>query len=397
MTTKTNMFEAIIKKNGQKEPISYLIKSKNLSDAYKSAKLQGKVLEVKKYKSLGAHFGGMKPRMRISFLQRWAMMEKSDVGMSTALLSIERAFSGATSRIALKLRSNLEQGGKIKDALDEMIGDFPKPTVTLIKSGMDSGDFGQALEDAAEFEEEMARVRQESTFGLFLSITTYLFACILILATAFWFTPWFMGLPFMQATGGVNIDWLINMVDVSAYFVLFTFVAVISLLLLVFVFKPMAPIAVDSLILRLPLFRDLVMSQNHYITFLTLSRLIDEGVRLEGAFDVVLETTAEGEIKQDLRRAQKALHDGDSQWGSSMKHIDSTDRAALATARQRGQIARALKAVAEMKKASYSSLLKMVVPAIQLFAYFLMAWAGFLIFAVSTIPAMEMMGGQGAL
>ena len=393
------VFEALVQKNGYPESIRYLIKAKDLSDARTRAKLQGKVLQVQKYKPLGGSWTSMNPRMRIAFLQRWAMMEKSDVGLSTALLSLERAFSGPTSRAALRVRSNLEQNGKIKDALDELLGDIPKPTVTLIKSGMDSGDMGRALEDAAEFEEEMSRIRQESSFGLFFSVTTYILACLLILGTAWGFTPWFLGLPFMQAAGGSEIQWLTSAIDISAWFVLATFILVIAFLLMVFVFKPMAPLFIDKIIVRLPLFRDLVMNQNHYITFLTLSRLIQEGVRLEGAFDVVMDTTAEGELKQDLRRAQDALHRGDPQWGATMKYLDPTDRAALATAREREQIARALKAVADMKKATYSSILKMVVPALQTFAYFLMAWAGFLIFAISTIPAMEMLtgGGRGAL
>ncbi|MEZ8292814.1 hypothetical protein AB6D11_03060 [Vibrio splendidus] len=63
----------------------------------------------------------------------------------------------------------------------------------------------------------------------------------------------------------------------------------------------------DKVILKIPIFKDVVLAKNNYITMFGLAKLTASGVRMEQSLKLVYESTAPRIMKSDLEQAHKAL------------------------------------------------------------------------------------------
>lgn len=385
-------FEARISAKGKMEALE--IVAKDVKEARGIARRSGKVVSIKKrsqWKNVSNK--SLTPEMRIHFLQKLALMVRSKVPLTDALAKIESSFTGPVKRVAGQLKNTIKTGTIFQKALEELPNDFPDTCRALINAGMKSGEFYTALEDAYQFELEMMEVKKNAAMGLAYAIFNFMFGAVLILGTCYLFAPWFLDLPFMKASDEVDIDWAITMGDVMGIIIALITGFVLALGLLQWIIKPMYPGAADRLILKLPVYRELVLSRNHFIVFYTLSRLIDSRIRLEEAMWLAYSGAPEGEVKEDLGRAHAAIKKGKRQWAEAMLHINEVDRASLMTSQDINDVVLAVRAVAQGKKEDYANTMRSVVPKLSLLGYLMMALAGFMLFVFSTIPVIQIMNG----
>lgn len=359
--------------------------------ARRQAKRQGRVVRLKKRNPLLQFFEPrMRPDERIVFLQRLGMMIRSRLGMSDALKVMRSAFSGSVRRVADELLRRVEQGADFGEAVFKMSKDFPNTTAALINSGIQGGNLPQALDNAASFELEMDEIRRSSSRGMAGALFTFFTAAALTIGTAFFVGPWMLDSQLMQQAGdAIDIDWAYYTAYVLASLMIVMVVGVGGLLSLTYLVKPVAPGFSDRIVLKIPIYRDLVLAKNNYTVLHGLGLLIESGVRMEDALRLAAESAPRGEVRADLERAYRAIRTG-SPWASVMNTLHPTDIAALSTAQNKEQIANAFQAVAGQFRKTYVQRVQDVVPGMQLLSALFMSIAGGLLFALIILPMLQL-------
>lgn len=378
-------FNARVASNGKVKNINII--ADNAEDAQQQAKRSGRVIGIKKQSALKTIFQpGMRTEERIVFIQRLAMMVESRVPMGQALQIMRDAFGGAVRRVANDLYRRVETGGDFGEAITQMKKDFPETTAALINSGVRGSDLSASLKNAAQFEVEMDHIRRNSARGMGSALFTFLTSIGMILGVTFVIGPMVINSDiFTKTPGDIDISWVFTIAYWISGFIGTILVGVLFLLGLKFIVKPIAPTIADRVILKIPIFRDLVLAKNNYTTFHSLGMLVSSGVRMEEALDLSQDAAPRGEVRNDLKRAYQAVRNGRS-WPMAMLTLHPTDVAALSTSQDRDQIARSVQAVAEQYRNTYTQRIQEVVPGLQLLSALFMAIAGGLIFGMVILP-----------
>jgi len=149
--------------------------------------------------------------------------------------------------------------------------------------------------------------------------------------------------------------------------------------------RRIAPIHADKLIMKIPYYKDLVLSKNNYIVLYGLALLVKSGVRTEEALRLSAEAAPKGALRRDLTNAMTAVKSG-RDWAPEMVTLHPTDKAALLSAADRTQIAITLNTLAGQYRELYGQRLATLVPLINLVAALFMSLAGGILFAESILP-----------
>lgn len=388
------MAEFHVRVRTQKKVENLQISAESSEAAVSLGGRQGRVLSVKRAGRLSGLFKrGMNSDERIIFLRRLSTMVRSRVGLGESLKIMRTAFRGAISRVSLDLMKHVEAGTDFEEALINMPKDFPQTTAALIRAGIRGGDIYTALEDAAQFEEEMDRIRRDSSRGVMSAVGSFLISAVIIIGTSLFLGPYVMESDLIKAAGDeVSVDWVFTAADIVAYLMVVITATFLLLLFLAYIVKPLFPSFADRLILKIPVYRDLVLSQSHYTVFYSMAMLVKSGVRMEDTLRLSHEAAPPGEVALDLRRGLTAVRNGKS-WPMAMRNLHPTDRAALSTSQDREQVGQSLDAVANQYKHSYARRVQQVVPVLQMVSALFMSIGGALIFGMVILPMLQMTKG----
>lgn len=362
--------------------------------AMANASRYGKPLQVKT--DWAAQLGpGMKPNERLIFLRKLANMSQSKLPISRALEIIRDSFGGRISQAASELVELINTGTSLGEAMEASRKHFPSKTVALVKAGLQSGDTPSALKAAAEFDAAIAATRKMSSGGLWSSILSIFLAAGVVAGGEFVIRPLMAGFPMFDTTTPNML-----MVGTASLIVLwsmsFLSAGIGGLIFLGYVLRRMAPSAADAVILKIPVFRDLVLAISNFITLQNLSQMIRAGVRIERALELIIETSPKGALKKDIERALHHVRHG-LPWSAAMHTLHPTDRASLAAAVDRADIAENLKIVAEGQRDIYADRIRTVVPALKIIGVFYLVAAAILLSAQYLVPVLEFMDKANAL
>ena len=160
------------------------------------------------------------------------------------------------------------------------------------------------------------------------------------------------------------------------------------------ILRPIVPSAVDRIILKIPFYRDLILAKQNYIVFFGLGILLNAGLRLEECLRLSRDNSPRGELRDDLERARAVIVKGSSKpWPYVMTTLHPTDKAALATAQDRSQIATTIAELALQYRNLYRQRIAVFVPVAQVLAAVFLSLAGVVLFGVAIVPLLQMTSG----
>lgn len=370
-----------------------LVSADTIDDARLESQGFGQILQIKPLRKSQSK-GKMSLSDRLVFMQRLASMLASRVGASEALDVIHSSFTGPVKEAARIMKDQLENHGASFSEAMTVAGPryFPAATVAIVHTGSQGGDLAYALREAARFEKEIADLKKESGKGLLSALGSFVIGIVVILASTLYVAPLMLNSGFTEKSGdgASSMDWMMSMSSWLTYAASLAGFLIVSLFIVNVALKPIAPVFVDQLILRIPYYRDMVLARSNYMVFFGLAILLKAGLRIEQAFSLTIETAPKGELRKDLERARDSImNDGSAEWPYAMKMLHPTDRAALATAQDREQIAGTIEDLALQYRTLYRARLEAIVPILQVFSATFLSLAGFLLFAISTIPLLE--------
>lgn len=377
----------VIGRNGTK---LHDVEAASAKEAFSQASRFGRVASVKKRR--GSKAGKMSYADRQIFMSRLSAMLSSGVGASEALKLLRITFGGSVKKVSAQLERMIEQGEDLPNAigkLDKKI--IPRATAAMIQAGSHSGATHEALKGAMDFERTMDKVRKESGRGIWSAIGGFLVAGAFIIGTVFGFLPKVMNSDLMKSSGanGSSMDWTIAAAYGVGYAMGAIGVIFLIMILMSTIGRKIAPVVVDKLILKIPIYKDLVLAKNNFIAFHGLSLLVNTGVSMESAFDLMASTTPPGALQNDFVNSQKAVQRGQP-WTNTMKSLEATDRAALGASLDRSQIANSMKAISQQYQDIYAQRMASFVPIMQGVSALFLMLSGLIMFGVTIMPMLKM-------
>lgn len=389
-------YEGKVKTRGNKIR-SVEIQARNKDEALKHISRMGRVVTFRR--KIGVSYSAkLSAGERQIFFTRLSAMLSSRVGTSDALTLMRDTFTGKIQEVSGRLLNYVQGGGDLSEAFARVGSpDFPQATVALISAGSKSGETWRAIKDAATFEYELHSIKKGAAKGLVTGVISFLGAAVMTIGSTLYVGPKIMESDLIKAgnkDGSVNIDWINTAGFISGYTMVALLAVGMGFWLLSSVGRRVMPVQADRLILKIPYYKDLILSRNNFVVLYGLALLIKSGVRIEEALRLSAEGAPRGALKADLLAAQAAVKTG-KPWAKAMTTLHPTDKAALLSATDREQVAHTLDTLAAQYRELYGQRLASFVPALNLVAALFMSIAGGLIFGQSILPML--MATQGLM
>lgn len=386
------MAQYIVKVMSKGKIASVDVEAKSAEDAKIKASRQGTPVSVQlKKRSLSA----MSYSERQTLMIRLAAMISSGVGAGEALKIMRNVFTGRIKDVAHDLLVKVESGMDLPSAF-ESVGspNFSENMTALIKAGSVAGSTAEAMREAIAFDKEMREIGKSAAKGIGNAIFSFLLSGSIIIGTVFFGMPMIMESDLMKMGGEKSVDmgWAISLSNgLGITMAVVTFIA-LTLVFIGTLGKRIAPATADAIIVKIPFYRDMVLAQKNYIAFNGLALLVKSGVRMETALSLTAVGTPPGALQKDFFDASVAVKNG-KPWALAMKTIHETDRVALSASMDREQVASSLRVIADQYKEIYGNRIAVFVPTMQVVSALCMTLAGFIMFAMTTLPMLQMTEG----
>lgn len=349
---------------------------------------KGQVITLKKKFNVDLSIG-MRPSERHSFLLRLSAMLKSNMGLTHALQKIADTFGGRIKAAAAGMLTRLETGMGLDEAVTLDYKNFPPATAALIKAGVVGGNTQQALKSAVEFEQLLSQVAKGAYKHFFTAFLALAISFAIVYYTIYDFAPIILDSPMVKNNAAIDV----TLAKVFSHVLLWVLGAKMAFMggaiLLATVVRRIIPNLADKLILKIPHYKDLVLSRNTYVTLYKLGLMTKNGLTLADTLRFAEFETPRGALKTDLRRARRFLDEG-IPWANALESLHPTDRAALASATDSDDLATTLDALAEYYRDLYISKINSIGPAVEFMSALYLVAATVSLVMLTVIPSMQM-------
>jgi len=363
--------------------------AKNEMEARATAARMGNVLTVEKRSRFRLTLGLTHQERQVMF-SRLAAMLNSRVGTSEALRVLRDSFGGRISQASAKLLAEIEAGADLPQAFERVgMPHFPDAVVALITAGARAGSTGDAIQEAANFERLLVEVRTTAGKGFWGALGAFLAAAAATLVSTLYIGPKVMATELMQQMADRDTLHIAEIAGFAGEITSWVMGGILGtgamLALFAFVGRRLSPISADRVILKIPVYRELLLCRSNFITLFALARLVGSGVRIEDSLRITADSAPPGMLRDDIRRAESAVRAG-RPWAQQLTSLHATDKAALASSIDRAQTAKTLEALSAQYRNLYVQVLELLVPALQLLSALFLSIAGAVLFGQGILP-----------
>lgn len=379
----------LIKYRSKGKIASAKLAAPNMEAARRLSSRFGAVLSIRRDQDFGKKVKGMSSADRFTFLTRLSTMLGSRMATAEALRLLRDSFQGPISDASARLLYRLNVGTDLPSAIVEEKVHFPGPVGLIIKVSSKSGHIYTALKDAADFEQRMSNLKSGKGKSIAASVFGFVLAAIIVVVSVFYIGPMVMKIGLIeQNKDKIDVEWVNTMAQSIAIFIGVGGTIMAGLLWLGTMGRAMFPEWADTIIMQIPFYKDLVMAQDNYLVLRRLSLMIGTGVRVEEALGSALESAKPGMLKKNLTDALRNLRMG-QKWSEAFSTLHPTDRAALALAADRTQIAENLNMIANQAQEIYIQRIDSFAPIMQVMSALAMTLAGMVLFGQTMLPTLQ--------
>jgi type II secretory pathway component PulF len=306
----------------------------------------------------------VKSRDVLMFTQQLSSLLRSGMSLSQALGTLERRSQRkALGSILGELRNGIVQGETLSDSLAKHPKIFSRFFVNLIKAGEASGSLDEVLLRLGKHQEQMAEVREKVLSALLYPLIIVGVGIITIMFFMLVMVPKFAAM-FKEMGSTMPLPTRI-LIGVSDGFVSYWWIGVLLIVAAVSAYRvrtrtPEGKLALDVLKLRLPVFGNILMANALAQFARTLATLLENGVPVLNALQIVEDTMTNRVIANEIREARTRVTDGTSisQPLSKGKVFPPLLIDMLAVGEESGEVVAALKNIADTYEQELSRMLK---------------------------------------
>ena len=254
--------------------------------------------------------GRVSLKEKILFTKQLSVLLKSGVPMLQSLELLVDQFKGRLHSVLIQVKDEVKEGKPLADAMAQYPKIFDSIYVQLVKAGEASGKLDEILERLTEFLERTAEVKRRIRSAMQYPIVQMVIAVavVIILLTAV--VPQLQGLFEAQ---GENLPMTTKIMMVASeivkkyFLVVFAVLAVIIGAFLYWRRTQSGKVFLDKLKLKLPAIK-YVARTNAVVQFCyTLGLLIESGVHLAEALDIVVNIVDNSVLQKTLVEARDKI------------------------------------------------------------------------------------------
>jgi type II secretory pathway component PulF len=306
----------------------------------------------------------VKARDVLMFTQQLSSLLRSGMSLSQALGTLERrSQKRALGSVISELRNGIVQGETLSDSLAKHPRIFSRFFVNLIRAGEASGALDDVLLRLGKHQEQMAEVREKVVSALLYPL---IICCVGICTIVFFMlvmVPKFSAM-FKEMGSTMPLPTRI-LIGISDGFVRYWWLGALLIGSAVTMYRvrtrtPEGKLALDSLKLRLPVFGHIFMANALAQFARTLATLLQNGVPVLTALQIVEDTMTNRVIANELHEARTRVTDGTSisQPLSKGRVFPELLIDMLAVGEESGEVVPALQNIAETYEQELSRMLK---------------------------------------
>ncbi len=216
-------------------------------------------------------------------------------------------------QIAADIASFIEEGGRFSTALTKYRGVFGDLYVSMIRAAEESGTLEETLKRLAEHIEKVENLRGKVKSALFYPVFVLFIASAIIVFILTFVIPKFQSL---YAGMGGELPALTRLVikasqilrDYIGWFVFGLVIAIIAFLQLRRL--PAVKYFIDSVLLKLPVFGNLILKSSIAYFARTLSSMIASGLNILDALEVAGDTANNEVVRKAIEKVRKQVEQG---------------------------------------------------------------------------------------
>jgi type II secretory pathway component PulF len=247
---------------------------------------------------------------KILFTKQLTILLRAGVPLLQAIELLIEQFEGSLHTILVSVRDELKEGASLASALQKYPKVFDTIYVQLVRAGEASGNLEVVLERLTDFLERRATIAKKIKGALQMPLIQLVVIAIVVIGLMTVVVPKIAG---QFAARGKELPAHTQLlIAISGVFTNHYLLLIISLIILIAVFKYWSSTAsgsllLDKLKLRLPLVKYLTKT-NAVVQFsYTLGMLLEGGVNLAEALDIVVKTINNKILTKALNEARENI------------------------------------------------------------------------------------------
>jgi type II secretion system protein F len=266
--------------------------------------------------------GGVTLKARVSkrdvlmFTQQLSTLLKAGMALSHALSTLHKRAEGRPMGAVLgQIRNDIVGGVSLSDSMSRFPKVFSRFYVNLVRSGEASGTLDEVLLRLRSYQERMAEIREKVVGALIYPLVIVGVGIITITFFMTVMVPRFAQM--FKEMGRVMPLPTRMLIAISDGFISYWWIGVIAIALAVIVYKQQqrteaGRLAIDGFKLRMPVIGGIIRA-NAFAQFArTLSTLLENGVPVLSALQIVEDTMNNRVIANAIREARTRVTDGTS-------------------------------------------------------------------------------------
>lgn len=320
--------------------------------------------EAEKQKFGGGFRGRVTPRDTLMFTQQLSSLLRSGMSLSEALGVLERRTQKkSTAAVMGSLRNDIVQGETLSGALAKHPRLFTRFFINLVKAGEASGTLDEVLVRLGKHQEQASELREKVVGALIYPVIVVLAGIGAIIFFMTFMVPKFVVMfREMRSTMPLPTRILIGASDVftSYWWIGAAVIVAAALFIRQSSRSPEGQLALDTMKLRLPIFGQILMASALAQFARTLATLLENGVPVLTALQIVEDTMTNRLIAGEIREARTRVTDGTSisQPLAKGKVFPPLLLDMLAVGEESGEVVPALKNIADMYEQELSHKIK---------------------------------------
>ena len=312
-----------------------------------------------------------------AFSRQMAAMLAAGMPIVAALETVEEQTVNPNFKLAINhVRKSIEGGASFSESLQQMPAIFDDLYVNMVRSGEQSGQFAETMKRIGELLEANARLRRKVKSAMTYPIVVLTLAIVIALGMIIFIVPVFAQ---MYTDFGAKLPGPTQfLVDLSNAGKKYSIVIIPAIIALVIAFKKWkktdhGALILDGLFLRAPVVGVLVQKVSVARFSRTLAQLVQSGVPILGALEIVARASGNRVMEAAILDARKAVEHGDTlSSGLSNKHCMPTILIRMLSAGEKtGKVDEMLESVADTfddeVDAMLASLTSMLEPLLMVF------------------------------
>jgi type IV pilus assembly protein PilC len=245
--------------------------------------------------------------------QLYAMIQ-AGISIVSALKVIKEQMTNSDLRsIVDEVTSYIEEGGRFSTALAKHKDVFGDLYISMIRAAEESGTLDKTLGRIADYIEKIERLKGKIKSAMFYPVFTLIIAVVIVVGILVFVIPTFKNL---YASLGGQLPVLTQMIIKASDF-LRNYVGwgVVGVVALIFIFKrlkkiPRVKFLLDHLVLKLPLFGNLVLKSSVANFSTTLSSMIASGINILDALEIAMDTSTNEVVRKAIKRVKDQVERG---------------------------------------------------------------------------------------